>query len=49
MEMYTFAFGNRESGYDGLNGRFNSLKNILILSDDEGPFGSPFVDSAELP
>ena len=22
------------------------LENILVLSDDEGPFGSPYVDSA---
>ena len=42
----TFSVGNKDSGYDGLNGRFNSLENILILSDDEGPFGSPYVDSA---
>lgn len=42
----TLSLGNKESGYDGLNGRFNSLENILILSDDNGPFGSPYVDSA---
>lgn len=38
--------GSEETGYEGLNGRFNSLKGILHLSDDTGPFGSPFVDSA---
>ncbi|QUW23473.1 hypothetical protein JSQ81_08125 [Sporosarcina sp. Marseille-Q4063] len=42
----TLSVGTKDSGYDGLNGRFNSLENILILSDDEGPFGSPYVDSA---
>lgn len=42
----TLSLGNKDSGYNGLNGRFNSLENIPILSDDEGPFGSPYVDSA---
>lgn len=37
--------GSEEDGYDGLNGRFNSLQNILVLKDDYSPFGSPFVDS----
>ncbi|MDW0111075.1 B3/B4 domain-containing protein [Sporosarcina aquimarina] len=34
-----------EDGYDGLNGRFISLHNILILKDGYSPFGSPYVDS----
>lgn len=38
--------GDEITGYEGLNGRFNSLKGILTLHDDQGPFGSPFVDSA---
>lgn len=38
--------GDEQTGYEGLNGRFNSLKGILYLSDDSGPFGSPFIDSA---
>ncbi|MFC4411595.1 B3/4 domain-containing protein [Chungangia koreensis] len=38
--------GDENTGYEGLNGRFNSLKGILTLHDDQGPFGSPFVDSA---
>ena len=42
----TLSLGTDNTGYDGLNGRFNTLKNILVLSDDTGPFGSPFVDSA---
>lgn len=37
--------GIEADGYDGLNGRFNSLHNILLLKDDYSPFGSPFVDS----
>ncbi|MFP3919337.1 phenylalanine--tRNA ligase beta subunit-related protein [Lysinibacillus telephonicus] len=39
------ALGDEETGYEGLNGRFNSLKNILFSKDAEGAFGSPFVDS----
>lgn len=39
------SLGADTDGYDGLNGRFNSLNNILLLKDDENPFGSPFVDS----
>lgn len=37
--------GNEETGYEGLNGRYNSLKYILYSKDAEGAFGSPFVDS----
>lgn len=39
------TLGNEETGYEGLNGRFNSLKNILCSKDAQGAFGSPFVDS----
>ncbi|MFJ5791174.1 B3/4 domain-containing protein [Lysinibacillus sp. NPDC093197] len=39
------ALGNEETGYEGLNGRFNTLNHILCSRDEEGPFGSPFVDS----
>jgi DNA/RNA-binding domain of Phe-tRNA-synthetase-like protein len=31
--------------YTGLNGRDNNLANLIVSSDDLGPFGSPFVDS----
>ncbi|RNC97765.1 B3/4 domain-containing protein [Lysinibacillus halotolerans] len=37
--------GDKNTGYEGLNGRFNSLKNILYSKDANGAFGSPFVDS----
>ena len=37
--------GNETTGYDGINGRFNSLENIIHSKDALGPFGSPFVDS----
>lgn len=39
------ALGDEETGYEGLNGRYNSLKNIAYSRDTQGPFGSPFVDS----
>ncbi|QGG53119.1 B3/B4 domain-containing protein [Lysinibacillus pakistanensis] len=39
------ALGNEDTGYEGLNGRFNSLNKILYSYDAEGAFGSPFVDS----
>lgn len=39
------SLGNEDTGYEGLNGRFNSLNNILYSFDAEGAFGSPFVDS----
>lgn len=39
------SLGDDKTGYEGLNGRFNSLHNILYSYDEEGAFGSPFVDS----
>ncbi|KPN97958.1 B3/4 domain-containing protein [Lysinibacillus sp. ZYM-1] len=39
------ALGHEEIGYEGLNGRFNTLNKILYSRDEEGAFGSPFVDS----
>ena len=39
------TLGAEEDGYDGLNGRSNSLEKILLVKDDYSPFGSPFVDS----
>lgn len=37
--------GDDETSYEGINGRYNSLNNILCSKDELGPFGSPFVDS----
>lgn len=37
--------GAEDEEYIGLNGRMNSLKHLIVSVDDEGPFGSPFVDS----
>ncbi|KGR75724.1 B3/B4 domain-containing protein [Ureibacillus sinduriensis] len=39
------SLGDEQTGYEGLNGRFNSLNKILYSKDQEGAFGSPFVDS----
>jgi DNA/RNA-binding domain of Phe-tRNA-synthetase-like protein len=41
--------GQEGEEYLGLNGRMNSLENLLVLSDHQGPFGSPFVDSTRAP
>lgn len=41
----TLQIGNETTAYKGLNGRLNSLENILTLIDAKGPFGSPYVDS----
>ena len=38
--------GQEGEEYLGLNGRMNSLENLLVLSDEQGAFGSPFVDSS---
>ncbi|WP_066068042.1 B3/B4 domain-containing protein [Neobacillus soli] len=37
--------GREGEEYIGLNGRKNSLERLIVASDQEGPFGSPFVDS----
>lgn len=39
------TIGLAGEGYDGLNGRFNSLHNMVILKDGYSLFGSPYVDS----
>ena len=37
--------GEMGEEYMGLNGRVNSLEHLILSSDQNGPFGSPFVDS----
>lgn len=37
--------GKEGETYEGLNGRINNLHSLIITADNEGPFGSPFVDS----
>lgn len=37
--------GCENESYSGLNGRENSVQNLIISADQTGPFGSPYVDS----
>lgn len=41
----TLTIGTSETTYEGLNGRLNHLTNLIVSSDNHGPFGSPYVDS----
>ncbi|MBT2640253.1 MULTISPECIES: phenylalanine--tRNA ligase beta subunit-related protein [unclassified Bacillus (in: firmicutes)] len=41
----TIKIGEENEEYTGLNGRANNLANLIISADEQGPFGSPFVDS----
>lgn len=45
----TLRLGGPREEYIGLNGRVNSVEKLIVLADDEGAFGSPFVDSARTP
>lgn len=37
--------GTDKDSYEALNGRIYNFKNKLLANDEQGPFGSPFVDS----
>ncbi|TFD91880.1 B3/4 domain-containing protein [Jeotgalibacillus sp. R-1-5s-1] len=39
--------GSENETFEGLNGRTNSAHNLVIAADQNGPFGSPFVDSVK--
>ncbi len=39
------TIGSEADEYEGINGKMNSMKNMILTRDDLGPFGSPFVDS----
>ncbi|MDG5473351.1 phenylalanine--tRNA ligase beta subunit-related protein [Jeotgalibacillus sp. ET6] len=41
----SIRLGKPGEEYQGLNGRSNSLENLLVSVDQNGAFGSPFVDS----
>ena len=41
----TIRIGYGTDSYEGLNGRTNTLNGIIGAFDEDGPFGSPFVDS----
>lgn len=47
--MVEVRISEEGEGYIGLNGRTNSVDHLIVASDQEGPFGSPFVDSARTP
>ncbi|MCA1061821.1 phenylalanine--tRNA ligase beta subunit-related protein [Rossellomorea sp. AcN35-11] len=48
-DSLTLKIGESGQVYKGLNGRENSLENLIVLCDGNGPFGSPFVDSERAP
>jgi len=41
----TFRIGKEHEGYKGIGKGFINVKNLPVLSDKEGPFGSPTSDS----
>ncbi|RLQ85011.1 phenylalanine--tRNA ligase beta subunit-related protein [Planomicrobium sp. Y74] len=41
----TMTIGTENDQYEGINNRLNTLANILITKDQQGAFGSPYVDS----
>ncbi|MED4017607.1 MULTISPECIES: B3/4 domain-containing protein [Sutcliffiella] len=41
--------GKENDHYTGLNGRIISLDKILHTADENGPFGSPYIDSTRSP
>ncbi|CAK6470960.1 B3/4 domain-containing protein [Peribacillus castrilensis] len=41
----SIKIGEGSDGYDGLNGRLNSMENMITSADHAGAFGSPYVDS----
>lgn len=41
----TIRIGSEGEDYLGLNGRSNSLSNLIVAADCLGAFGSPYVDS----
>lgn len=48
-DSVTIRIGQEGEEYPGLNGRMNSLHNLIVSSDSQGPFGSTFVDSERSP
>lgn len=45
----SLRLGNEDESYRAINGREVSLHNKIVLSDEKGPFGSPYVDSNRAP
>lgn len=47
--IINIRIGSENEEYTGLNGRSNSLNQLIVSADANGPFGSPFVDSDRAP
>jgi DNA/RNA-binding domain of Phe-tRNA-synthetase-like protein len=45
----TVRVGHPGEEYVGLNGRVNSVEKLIVSADEDGAFGSPFVDSSHTP
>lgn len=45
----SLRIGHEHEEYFGLNGRVNSLHSLIVSADEQGAFGSPFVDSDRAP
>jgi DNA/RNA-binding domain of Phe-tRNA-synthetase-like protein len=45
----TVRVGHPGEEYVGLNGRVNSVEKLIVSADEDGAFGSPFVDSNRTP
>ncbi|KON67843.1 B3/4 domain-containing protein [Peribacillus butanolivorans] len=41
----SIKIGESTDEYNGLNGRLNSMENMITSADRDGAFGSPYVDS----
>ncbi|MFC9599137.1 B3/4 domain-containing protein [Peribacillus butanolivorans] len=41
----SIKIGESTDKYNGLNGRLNSMENMITSADRDGAFGSPYVDS----
>ena len=39
-EIAVIRVGKADEEYEGLNGRMNSLENLILAADGNGPFGS---------
>lgn len=44
-DKVTIRIGEDGEEYEGLNGRLNHLRDIIVTADKNGPFGSPYIDS----
>lgn len=45
QDAVEIKIGTDSDQYEGINNRVNTLSNILVTKDQQGAFGSPYVDS----